>query len=377
VLRIQRALLGELLLIFVLSGIMVTAVVFLGVMLRAVQGGGGALGSGALLALLPHMLPIAATYSVPFAWLTATAFVFGRWSSDHELVALSAAGIHSRTLIGPYVMCSVILGVAGMLHNGWSVPIENRALHATLSDFVPQFLSSLRGSERSVTFDLGRLSFDRWDERDRALVSVELDRRDRNGRLGEKIIAARLRLQQVSEANHEPGLRLEFEDAYVMRAPQGEPEMSWQGAKGVTVGHVQRVGASMLFNDFLGAARFRSRPKDLTIGELLYALENDGIVRGSVPDLEIAFHGRLAAGVAALFLGLFAMAMAMALPASSHRVRDFTLCTAPAVLIFYPLQIAGPTLARSLHMSPWLMMWMPHLVLLGASILLLAKAVRR
>ena len=376
-LRIQRALLGELLLIFVLSGVMVTAVVFMGVMLRAVQGGGGALGTGALLTLLPHMLPIATTYSVPFAWMTATAFVFGRWSSDHELVALSAAGIHPRTLIGPYVMCSVVLGVAGMLHNGWSVPIEHREMRAELSDYLPQFMSSLRGTERSVTFDLGRLSFERWDERERALVSVQLDRRDRNGRLGEMVIAARLRLQQVEEANSEPGLRLEFEDAFVMRAPQGEPEMSWQGAKGVTVGHVQRVGASMLFNDFLGAARFRSRPRDLTIGELLYALENDGIVRGSVTDLRIAFHGRLAAGAAAFFLGLFALAMAMALPASSHRVRDFTLCTAPAVLIFYPLQIAGPTLVRSLDVSPWFMMWLPNLILLGASILLVAMAVRR
>jgi lipopolysaccharide export system permease protein len=377
VLRIQRELLAELLLSFVLSALVVTAVVFLGVMLRFVRDGGGALGAAALWTLLPNMAPVALSYSVPFAWLTATAFVVGRWSSDHEFMALSTAGVHLRTLAVPVIAFGILLGVAGMYYNGWEVPVKNREMRARLRDYLPRFLSSLRGTERSVAFDRGRLSFERWDEESRRLLGVELDRRNGSGHLQEKVVAASLRLEHVTSADGEQGLRLGFDDAFVMSTPRGGAEMSWRGRHGVVVGHVQRVGASVGFNEFFGGQRWAARPRDLTISELFYANENRGMVRGTHRDIRIALHGRLASGAAALFLGLFALSMALALPPSSHRVRDFVITTAPAVLTFYPLQIAGPTLARSGSVPPWLIMWLPNILLLAGSVVLLRKAFRR
>ncbi len=376
-LRIQRELLAELLLSFLLSAFVVTAVVFLGVMLRFVRDGGGALGAEALWTLLPNMAPVALSYSIPFAWLTATGFVVGRWASDHELMALSTAGVHLRTLAVPVIAFGVLLGIGGMYYNGWEVPIKNREMRAGLRDYLPRFLSSLRGTERSVAFDLGRLSFERFDEGSRRLLGVELDRTDRHGKLLEKVAAASLHLEHVEELGGEDGLRLDLKDAFVQGTSRGGEEVSWGGSRGVVVGHVQRVGASVGFNEFFGGLRWSARPRDLTIDELFYANENRGMIRGRQRDIQIALHGTLAKGSAAFFLGLFALSMAMALPPSSHRVRDFVIATAPAILTFYPLQIAGPTLARSGSVPPWVVMWLPHVVLTAASCVLLRKAFRR
>jgi len=377
VLRIQRALLVELVFTAVIVTIVVTSAVFLSISLRFVSGGGGALGASVLAGLLPKMIPLSLIYSVPFAWLAATAIVMGRWVADHEVVALKTSGMPPRVLAVPVLALSGLLAVAGMVYNGFHVPRATRALNVGMSDYLPQFLSSLKGADRSIAFNAGRLSWDHWDAGEQRFVAVELDRRERDGRLSAMVIGKDLRLERISEGDKGEGLKLELEDAFLIRVPDGDPQVAFGGQRPIAMGRVQRVGASTLFNEFFGGARFVPHPRHMTLPELFYAREGPGVARGSMIDVDVAIHGRLALGSASFFLALFAMAMMLQLQPSNRRIRNFMLCFAPAVAIFFPLQTAGPTFARSGAIPPWLAMWLPNLVLVVISCLLFVRGARR
>ncbi|MDF1700594.1 MAG: LptF/LptG family permease [Planctomycetota bacterium] len=376
-LRIQRALLIELLILFVLITFVITCSVFLGVSLQLMRDGGGALGGALLTTMLPKLLPLSLAYAVPFAWLAATALVLGRWVADHEVTAIQSSGVHLRTLAAPILAAGVLLSVGGMWWNGWRVPQSDRDLGATVREFLPRFLASLKGADRSVSFSSGRLSWDYYDEDADEFVSVEIDKRGGDGRLTEKAFMQRLRLARVREGGGDQGLELVTRDSYIMRVLDGDPSVDYTDEAPVAMGHVESIGASTLFNQFFGAARFLYRPRNLTVPELLYAVERGGVARGSVRESKIALHGRLALGAAAFFLGIFAVGMMLVVPPTGRRIRDFMLCFGPAVLIFFPLQIAGPAMARNLPMPIWLSMWAPNILLFVLAAILLAKAFRR
>ncbi len=376
-LRIQRALLGELAFVFILITFVVTSSVFIGVSLQLLRDGGGALGGELLLTMLPKLLPLSLAYAVPFAWLAATALVLGRWVADHECTAIQASGVHLRTIAVPILAAGMLLSVVGMWWNGWRVPESDRNLSATMREFLPKFLSSLKGADRSISFRSGRLSWERYDEATDEFVAVEIDTRDGEGRLKQKITMQRLRLARVREGGGDAGLELVTSDAFLLRIVQGAPNLDHDEESTIAMGHVERIAASTLFNQFFGAIRYLYRPRQLTVPELMYAVSAGGVARGEVREAKIALHGRLALGAASFFLGLFAVGVMLVVPPTGRRIRDFMLCFAPAVILFFPLQMTGPSVARGGQVPVWLAMWAPNLLLLGIAAVLLAKAFRR
>ena len=79
----------------------------------------------------------------------------------------------------------------------------------------------------------------------------------------------------------------------------------------------------------------------------------------------------------ALVFGIFATGMALLVPADGRRVRHFLLCFLPPLLIYFPLFVAGPALGRKEVMPPWLVMWLPILVVAGLGSILLFLAYRK
>lgn len=363
--------------IFVLIASVVTAIVFGGFTLRFVTDGGDALGSQLLGALLPKLIPVAFSYSAPFAFLAAVALVVGRWVSDHEVTALKAAGVHVRALALPVLALGALLGTAGMLYNANGVASSHREVRSSLKDFLPQFLHSLQGADRSIAFETGRLSWQRFDPQTSAFIGAELDKRDREGRLVQKVVVRSLRLERVTRSEDGDGLRFQLQDGLVLVAQSGGDEVRRSPSERVAMGSVKTIAASTGMREFLGANRHLYRPKDMVLAELLYAIERGGIQRGAEVDARIALHGRLSLGGAAFFMGFFALGMALFLRPSSRRVRDFMLCFAPAILLFFPLLLAGPSLAKTSGWPAWLAMWSPNLVLFcGASVFLWLAARR-
>lgn len=377
-LRIQRAVLVELFVLFWLIAGGITGAVFIGATLRFVKDGGGALGGELMVDLMPSLLPVAFAFAMPFAWLAAVALGIGRWVADQECTAIQACGVHLRTIVLPVAALSALLALFSMAFNSYVVPAIHRDVRANLKDFVPRFLSSLHSAERSVVLQNGRLSFDRYDPVEQAFIGVELDRRRPDGRLEQKAIMKRFHLEQMRESTAGLGLVLHLEEAWVLTERDGDTEVEgWQRGVPFTMGRVERVGLSTLFNEFFGTSRWLYKPKDMLLPELCYVIERGGVARGSAQEAEISLHGRLVLGAGTFFLGLFALGVALVLPPSGRRVRDFMLCFVPAVLVFFPLNLAGPSMARGLELPVWLVMWSPNIALGLAAGVLIALAYRR
>lgn len=367
---------AELLVVFLLITFVVTGAVFGGFTIRFVTTGGEALGAELMLALMPKLIPIALTYSVPFAWLAAVSLTLGRWVADHECVALKAAGVHLRTIAVPLIAAGCLLGLAGSLYNAYRVPVAHREVRSSIKDFVPKFLASLKGSDRSVALNRGRLSWDRFDPETNEFVGAVLDRRGAAGKPELKAVARRLSMEQIRDESG-VGLIFKLEDAYFFRWRSGDVEVAEGPGSEFSMGRVEQIGASTTFNQFFSTGRFLYTPKDMVLPELHYVAERGGVPFGSATDARVALHGRLALGSAAFFLGLLAVGVALVLPPTGRRVRDFLFCFLPAAVIYAPLMLMGPTMAKSGTFPPWLAMWSPNIVLTLASMVLLSIGLRR
>lgn len=375
-LKFQRILIGELLFVFVGVLAVVTAVVFAATTLRLFYLGEGA-GMGLLMDLLPSLLPVALSYSLPFSWLAAVTLVLGRMAADREIMAIRSAGLHLRVIVVPVLAVGFLVSAVATGFNAYSVPDAQRSLRAGVRRYLVVFLDSLKGIDRRVTLGNGRFSFSRYE--DGWFWNVELDRRRGNGELDIKVLARRVRIHRPPEAAAQEALTFEIEDAFILRtAETGEPTVDYRGgASTLHMGRVEKVGASVLFNEFFGTRRFVERPKDMTLPDLLYASERGGVWRGSMARVQVSLHGRLAAGVAPLMMGLFATGMALLVPAGGRRVRHFLLGFLPPVLIYFPLFLAGPYLGRVGAMPAWFVMWLPVLVVAAIGSVLLLLVYRR
>ncbi len=375
-LRIQRALLLELAVALFLIATVVSAAVFLGSTIHLLADGAGAVGAELLLELLPKLFPVAFSFSLPFSWLAAVAIVFGRWISDHELTALKAAGVRPRTLALPIIAAGAALAVFGMHFNAHVVPTSSRQVKAGLREMVPQFLASLRGSDRSVLMSRGRLSFERWA--DGAFHNVEIDRRREDGHLRQKAWARSVKLVPQQGDEEAVGLVFHLEDAIVMTAEDdGSRNVEREDAARMPMGRIHSIAASTGFNELFGAAPFQYRDRDMTVPELAYVVARGGVARASATRARTRLHGLLSLGASTFFMGLFAVAMLLVVPPTGRRVRDFNLCFLPCILTFFPLYVIGAPLARDQGWPPWLALWLSNGVLALAAFALFLFGRRR
>ncbi len=374
-LRFQRALLGELLFIFLGVLAVVTTVIFGGLTIRLVAKGQGT-GVDLMLELLPSMLPLTLSFSIPFSFLASVSLVIGRWVGDQEIMALKAAGLHLKVVALPVLAVAAVLSVMTTALNAYYVPESQRAVRADVQRYLPVFLTSLRRVDRTVTLNHGRFSFSRYA--DGAFWNVELDRRNPDGELDMKVLARKVTIWSTSEGEDTDALEFLFEEANVVRAAsgsdtviEGNPRLRLQ------LGRVEKIGASVLFNEFFGTRRFLERPRDMTLPELLYAEARGGVWRGSTYRINRALHGSLALGLAPIVLGLFALSVSLLLPPTGRRVRDFLLGFLPPVLLYFPIFLAGHSMGGSDQVPQWIAMWAADVIVGGLGFVLLLVAFRR
>jgi lipopolysaccharide export LptBFGC system permease protein LptF len=368
-LRIQRAVLLELLGVFALALVVVTGTLFTGRTLQTMSQVQG-LQFRYVLSLLPALLPVAIAYALPYAFLLAVAFAYGRMVSDRELVALRVSGVHPRVVVGPVVAVGGILSLSLFGAFGWVIPGATQEFRMQQRNFPDLFLAALGGSDAFVTFRKFRLSFTAYEPGDvpgglGVFRDFELDQRDEEGNLVQKILGQEARLRRDGEK-----LLLETPFAWVF-GESGRPE---SGPRAVSVGSAQALSASTAFAEALGAKQFERKPKDVQLPDLLYMVERGDIE--NVPKVRslVEMHARLAGSLTPLVFGLVAAAVCLNLSVRSRRLTGFLLAFLPTVLVHFPLALAGKSLADSGRVAPWVGMWLADAVLLAGAGLLLRRA---
>lgn len=78
-----------------------------------------------------ELLPLAAR-TLPFAVLIGALVGLGRLRVDHEIIALAAAGISGRRLVGPVCAFTTVMMTVGLILNLFAAPWATRSLYMTL-----------------------------------------------------------------------------------------------------------------------------------------------------------------------------------------------------------------------------------------------------
>jgi lipopolysaccharide export LptBFGC system permease protein LptF len=388
-LRLQRSLLGDLFVVFVLALVLVTAVLFAGLSLQA-MGQTQGLELRFLLTLLPSLLPTAVAQATPYAFLLAVALVYGRLVSDREFLAIRAAGIAPRTVAMPALALGAVLSVGALVATGWLVPAAGQAVRMQKRNLVDLFLGQIASTEGRINLHGCRFSFGTYAPAATpgglgVFRDVQLDfRGKKSGELERMLIADEARLWRSGDVLH-----VDMPTAFVVEeSPRGGMKVERREIRGVSVGFVESLGAAVAFNDLVGGGRFDRKERDVDLPDLLYL-----VARGDVPPKSflrakegpdvptkralVELHGRLAGSLTPFLFGLVAVGVVFQLSPRSRRLTGFLLAFLPAAGVHFPLSVAGRSLAIGAKVPPAVGMWAADVVLLVGGLLLLRRATRR
>ena len=151
--RLSRYILGDILRIFAVSLVSLTALILLiGVGRELVRQG---LGPLAVVQLLPFVLPISLQFAFPATALFAVCSVYGRMSADGEVGMVKASGISPLRLLKPALLFALVLSpiavVVSDLAVSWGAPGINRVVLTSIEDIAYRVLRS----RHSYTSDHG------------------------------------------------------------------------------------------------------------------------------------------------------------------------------------------------------------------------------
>ncbi len=126
-LTLHSYILRELLKNFLLSVLTLTTVFTLGGGLyNSIRHEG--VGPADLFNVLPMLLPIAVTYTMPISALFAVTMLYGRLAADNEFVACRAAGINIHWLFTPAILLAVVVTVVSLFSMNVLIPSAMREI---------------------------------------------------------------------------------------------------------------------------------------------------------------------------------------------------------------------------------------------------------
>ncbi len=116
---LTRYLLADLLKVFTLTLVSMTAFVFL--VLIAKEAVDNGLGLVPILRMIPYMLPQAMQFAVPGTMLLATTSVYGRIASSNEIVAVKSLGISPMAMVWPTLILATVVSMGAVVLNDVAV----------------------------------------------------------------------------------------------------------------------------------------------------------------------------------------------------------------------------------------------------------------
>lgn len=141
-LRIHRVILLDLVTTLILGMVVVTSVLFGGLVLQT-MGRTQGLGFSFLMTLLPPLLPVAVAFGMPYSFLISVALVYGRMASDREVVALRISGVSPRVTAMPAIALGAVLSLVSLAFNGWVLPDAAQTVRIQSRNLVDVFLGQL------------------------------------------------------------------------------------------------------------------------------------------------------------------------------------------------------------------------------------------
>ncbi|MCE9614174.1 MAG: LptF/LptG family permease [Lentisphaerae bacterium] len=135
---LNRYLTGSFLLTFVLSLLIVTFVMCIGILFRVTDLIARGVSWQPVLKVLLYSFPQSLTYAIPVSVLTSGLLVFGRLSADGEITAMRASGVNMWAIVKPPCILAAVLSLFCVVLNNELVPRGHYASRVELTQLGAQ-----------------------------------------------------------------------------------------------------------------------------------------------------------------------------------------------------------------------------------------------
>ncbi len=109
------------------------------------------LGPGPTVQIMQYMLPMALAFAIPAASLFAVCFVYGRLSSDNEMVAIKSLGISPMSLLWPGFFLAFVLSLIAVWINNVAYSWGQNGMQRVVIQSVEEIAYRLLRSQKSYS----------------------------------------------------------------------------------------------------------------------------------------------------------------------------------------------------------------------------------
>lgn len=375
---IHRYILRQVSIVFFVCLVVFTFVLFIGNMLRIIEMMAKGIGMTVILRFLIFLVPFMLSYSIPISILTSVLLVFARLSADNEITAIRASGINLRFIFRPLVICTIIM--------------------ISLCYFINNYLrpnAIFKG--RKLLLEIGmqepmiRIASGRFNE---VFPNYVLYVGQKQGRILKRVVVYKFeedKLNSVITAekgelqNQEKGIvLLKLSNGIIEEIPKEEQATGKLNRMQFEVYNVE----FNLEEQIHDVCKLVKKEREMTNKELLdrvdylrYKLSHQ-VYRQLTPKVEqevSAIKTRIHNRLAMSFSCLVFMLVGIPLGIKAHRKETSIGAGISLILVsfYYFLMTLGEAFQDKAIYRPWLLMWIPNLVLLVIGIVLIHRLLRR
>ena len=314
-----------------------------------------------ILRLILYLIPYMLSFTVPMACLIAMVLAFGRLSTDYELIAMRASGVAPARLATPMLIVGLIFSALLLIINDRLAPASHIAFRRQLKAIGIKRPTAYLESGTFIKEFPPYIIFVYHVDGQR-LENVRIYEPQPHGPT-RTIIAER---GEFTQAPDKRSVQLNLSDGTVDEWDPQHPGSFYK----VTF----TTYAMVLRADKEGADLVGKKLKEMTFKEL--AGERRRLAVEGIETLPVALelHRKIAASFASMVFVLFGLAFGLRL---HHHERLTTYLWVLAVFVGYYLGAIGMNaVALKGWLAPWAAMWMPNIVGMAISGLLVLRAVR-
>ncbi|MEM9943205.1 MAG: LptF/LptG family permease [Planctomycetota bacterium] len=390
--KITRYILWELAKIFAISSFgFVGMMVIIGVVQKASDPG---IGPEIVLKLIPFILPEALMFAMPATCLLSVCVVYGKMSSDNELIAVKSMGLHPSVLVMPTLFATFLLSLAAVWINdisfAWSYwGIERVVLES--SDQIVYGILRNEGSFRTESF-----SIEVQGVEGRNLIRPEITFKKKEDTI--RVVANQAMIEAEPE-NHSLVFTMiqgsAFNDQGSIRYvfPEADPEIQLKKPEQIAkaTGNPSHLYLSQIEEELKiqenANRQMHTENSVRACGQILsgnmMGLSQDSweIRDQDLNDskkrlirLKLVPHRRWANGFSCLAFAIIGIPIATRLKTANY-ASTFGVCFLPILLIYYPLFMFGLTAAKT-GALPAIAVWFGNVVCTLIGICLLWREYR-
>ena len=376
---LTRYVLFELLQVFLLSLLGLTALIFVALVGREAVSKG--LGLAPLMRMTPYILPQALQYAVPGTMLLAATNVYGRLSAFNEIVAAKSMGISPWALAKPAFGLAVLISLGAVVLNDLAVSWGRLGVQRVFVESIEGVIYNQLRLHR--TYASGPLQINVRKVEGRRLIRPTLVVHNKSGDKPLKVTAASaelrsdpqrhklvvvfdgididgpLKIWNPSESTHEIGLEELVDDggrsasSFSLFEIDDEKANAYQRLENLQWKSETGAAVAMMTGEF---QRF-------TPAAMAYVERGLGALENHIRRLTIEPYRRWAGGFSCLCFVMIGVPMAI-LRQKGEFLASFFMCFLPILLVYYPLLMVSVDVAKSGTLPP-IAVWIGNLVIAG------------